>query len=136
MKTKNTDLQKPKKRFFTRDARYPDAYTIDLRYINSRAYCDSRELGGIGDRVYNYFLITMVLLGLGFILSFFVESAFAKSHHGVELSVRDQIRYERLEMCQQAYKESGINKKFIHGQIPAVRCATYLTLIYAYESGF
>ena len=53
-----------------------------------------------------------------------------------ELSIQDQIRLERLEICQEAYKSSWINKQFISEEVPAVRCAAFMTLIYAYESDF
>ena len=52
------------------------------------------------------------------------------------MSAKDIIRTERLDICQTAYKNSEINKQFIHWQIPAVRCATYMSLIFAYESGY
>lgn len=52
------------------------------------------------------------------------------------LSIRDQIRLDRLESCQEAYKESEINEQFLYKQIPAVRCATYSTLIMAFESNY
>jgi hypothetical protein len=52
------------------------------------------------------------------------------------LDVQRYIRQERLRICQEAYKNSEINKKFIYKQIPAVRCATYMTLVYAFESNY
>lgn len=52
------------------------------------------------------------------------------------LSVRDQIRLDRLITCQEEYKKSEINEQFLYWQIPAVRCATYSTLIMAFESNY
>ena len=60
----------------------------------------------------------------------------ADYNNNPNLSIQDKIRLERMEVCQQAYKLSNINEKFLYWQIPAVRCTTYITLIYAYESNF
>lgn len=53
-----------------------------------------------------------------------------------KLTLQDKIRLSRLRICQEEYKNANIGQKFIHEQIPAVRCATYLTLVYAFESNF
>ena len=51
-------------------------------------------------------------------------------------NIAKEIRIKRLESCENAYKESWIKDKFIYKQLMVVRCATYSTLIYAYESNF
>lgn len=53
-----------------------------------------------------------------------------------KLTLQDKIRLSRLRTCQEEYKNAEIGKKYIHEQIPAVRCATYMTLVYSFESNF
>lgn len=53
-----------------------------------------------------------------------------------KLTLQDKIRLSRLRICQEEYKNAEIGKKYIHEQIPAVRCATYMTLVYSFESDF
>jgi hypothetical protein len=53
-----------------------------------------------------------------------------------KLTLQDKIRLSRLRICQEEYKNAEIGQKFINEQIPAVRCATYMTLVYAFESNF
>lgn len=53
-----------------------------------------------------------------------------------KLTLQDKIRLSRLRICQDEYKNAEIGQQFIHEQIPAVRCATYMTLIYAFESHY
>ena len=51
----------------------------------------------------------------------------------------DSIRADRVNACSQAFDEYAehIEKKYIHlAQDPVLRCATYMHLVYAYESGF
>ena len=51
----------------------------------------------------------------------------------------DSIRADRVNACERAYNEyqEHIQDKYIHlAQDPVVRCATYMHLVYAYESGF
>ena len=83
--------------------------------------------------------ITKILLvwGLCFVvLAVLIPISETNALEGQLDGIRNNIRQERLEVCQKAYKESGINKQFLYEQIPAVRCATYMTLIYAYESNY
>ena len=75
-----------------------------------------------------YFITTLVI-----VVAVWINWAKTSAN---ELSIQDKIRLERLEICQQAYKLSNIEEKQIYWQIPAVRCATYMTLIYAYESNY
>ena len=51
----------------------------------------------------------------------------------------DSIRADRVNACERAYNEyqEHIQDKYIHlAQDPVLRCATYMHLVYAYESGF
>ena len=54
-------------------------------------------------------------------------------------TIIDSIRADRVNACSQAYNEyeEHIQDKYIHlAQDPVVRCATYMHLVFAYESGF
>lgn len=75
---------------------------------------------------------TLVICGLCYVLwwTYWVVETFAYD------DIQNKIRLERLEICEEAYKNSWINEQFLYEQIPAVRCATYMTLIYAFESNF
>ena len=53
-----------------------------------------------------------------------------------EVSIATKIRLERLISCENALNKSWIQELFIYEQSLVVRCATYSTLIYAYESGY
>ena len=51
----------------------------------------------------------------------------------------DSIRADRVNACERAYNEyqEHIQDRYIHwDQDPVVRCATYMHLVFAYESGF
>lgn len=111
--------------------------TIDLKEMQAREYLASKEttmsktskiiLKYIGFAGVIWFII-VTLVGWG------IVSPEANAHH--DLSIKSKIRLERLEACEKEYKKSNINKQFIHGQVPASRCATYMTLVYAYESNY
>jgi hypothetical protein len=76
-----------------------------------------------------------LLIPFIFILVIIVASWISKTNAN-ELSMADKIRLERLEVCQMAYKNSWIKETKIYWQTPAIRCATYMTLIYSYESNY
>lgn len=76
-----------------------------------------------------WFLLTLLLI-------VFLPKNVLKANYNNELNTQDQIRINRLKSCENAYKESWIKDKFIYKQLMVVRCATYSTLIYAYESNF
>lgn len=104
--------------------------TIDLKeqyckeYLNTKWYFKNWILDYIAVAWIIWFII-IVIIGL-----FQPKISFAND------DIQDKIRLERLSICQKAYKESEIREQFIYKQIPAVRCATYMTLIYSYESNF
>jgi len=115
--------------------------TIDLKGMMAQEYLDSKK---------SDFTILkekfMKIISIAWIVWFVVVCLFGwgmitppevKAYDtGENMSIRDQIRQERLEICQKAYKNSGINEQFLYDQVPAVRCATYMSLIYAFESDF
>jgi hypothetical protein len=45
-------------------------------------------------------------------------------------------RLERLKICEKALIQSQFELSDIYGQLPVVRCATFATLVYAYESNY
>lgn len=49
-----------------------------------------------------------------------------------------EIREQRMEACQQAYDEykEHVEEVYVHDQDIVKRCATYMTLVYAKESGY
>ena len=54
-------------------------------------------------------------------------------------TIIESIREDRVGACERAYNEyqEHIQDKYIHlAQDPVVRCATYMHLVFAYESGF
>ena len=51
-------------------------------------------------------------------------------------SVQNKIRQERIEACATAYKDSWLTDMYIYNQLPVVRCATYMTIVYVFESNF
>ena len=115
--------------------------TIDLKGMYAKEYIESQktQFTIIKEKAMKIIAIwgviwylVVLLFGWGII-----TPQEAKASHTVQnTSIKEQIRTERLEICEKAYKESWINKRFIHDQVPAVRCATYMTLIYAFESDF
>ena len=115
--------------------------TIDLKKIIAQDYIDSRKSNftRIKEKTLKYISIAWIVW---FIIVFsvgwgIVTPPEANGYNtGENMSIRDKIRLERLEVCQKAYKMTHINEQFIYKQIPAVRCATYMSLIYAYESNF
>ena len=114
--------------------------TIDLKYINSKEYCNKIEkewrkqmfFDNVWKIVFSLWIIWALFLSLHILTP---QISFGASNEQ-EMSIRDKIRQERLEVCQKAYKNSWISEKFIYKQLPVVRCATYMWLIYAYESNF
>ena len=76
-------------------------------------------------------ILLLLLLPMGsFALSDMIPQEFA----GVDL-----IRADRVSACERAYNEyqEHIQDRYIHwDQDPVVRCATYMHLVFAYESGF
>lgn len=87
--------------------------------------------------IVNYPLLKVLFLTLWALFLFFLLLLpFSSKSNASSENIRDSIRLERLEVCQKAYKKSWINKQFIYEQIPAVRCSTYMAIIYAYESNF
>jgi hypothetical protein len=81
-------------------------------------------------------LITRIFLILGVTFLIFVTLLPFTKTNANEGNIRDNIRLERLDICEKAYKKTNINKMFIYEQLPVVRCATYMALVYAYESNF
>lgn len=113
-----------------KNPKYPDKYTVDMRYVNSKnIYFWSLWWRVEAMILFSWFLFIALLIFQG--ISFFIPRASADLE-----DIRSAIRQERLEVCQEAYKDSWIREQFIYGQIPAVRCATYMSLVYAYESDF
>lgn len=126
--------------------------TIDLKYIIARDYCDSVELWNTKDKVINYGYIVLHYLGM-FTLAFIVSFAlffllYTKSnasyipdeykYYWVD-NEQDYQRKLRLETCQRVYEQNKnfVDETFIHTtQNPVVRCATMMTLIWAYESDY
>ena len=56
-----------------------------------------------------------------------------------DFTIVDLIRVDRLSACERAYNEyqEHIQDRYAHGNQDAiVRCATYMHLVFAYESGF
>ena len=53
-----------------------------------------------------------------------------------ELNIKDKIRIERINICSEEFKKSWIKKEYIYGQYIVLRCATYMTLVYWFESNF
>lgn len=112
--------------------------TIDLKWIMAKEYLNSKKSNFtlIIEKYINIisiaWFIMICFLWLGVLMPNTTNSYYTEQN----MSIQDKIRLERLEVCQEAYKNSWINKQFIYWQIPAVRCAAYLTLIYAYESWF
>lgn len=129
-----TMIQKAKQQNFLKkifkDPRYPDPYTIDLVFIKSQEYCNSRNWG-IWQKILQLWLVTFTILWMWYSTSFFIPEVSAADY-----GIREQIREERLEICTEAFRNSWIKHKFIYEQLMSVRCATYMSLIYAYESGY
>jgi hypothetical protein len=85
--------------------------------------------------------ITLILwIPLIVYLSFISWYTIAQAHPYIsdnnQNNIQTQIRKERLSICEQQYKKAHINKQYIYGQIPTVRCAAYKTLTYAFESNY
>ena len=120
------------------------SHTIDLRSIieNEKEkelikWWYITDLTIIEKMMIKFPLITRIFLLLGAsFLVFSILLAFHKTNAYEEVSIKDKIRLERLEICEKAYKKTNINNMFIYEQLPVVRCATYMTLVYAYESNF
>lgn len=112
--------------------------TIDLKEIYCREYLQSKKGKTLLFIENNMKKIAIILSMAGLFLFFgMLYPAEAKNNsEQSSMTIRDKIRAERLEICQEAYKKSWINERFIYEQLPVVRCATYMWLIYAYESGF
>lgn len=123
-----TNRKTQKSRFF-KNPMYPDPYTIDLRYADAQEYTNSRDYG-IGDTILKFWVFFFALLGIGYVISQCIPIADAW------FSARSYTREQRLEVCHEAYKASGIGKMYLYEQLPVVRCATYMSLVYAYESDF
>ena len=125
--------------------------TIDLKYMMNRDYCDSVELKTTKDKVTNYWYIVLHYLGmftLAFIISFAIFFMFfAKSNasYNPEFAYywvdnyQDYARKIRIEACTRVYEQNKefVDKTFIHTtQNVVTRCATFTTLIKAYESWY
>jgi hypothetical protein len=115
--------------------------TIDLKGIMAQEYLDSKksDFTILKEKFMKIMsisrialLVTACFFGWGMIAPIDVKAYDTSENIGV----RDKIRQERIEICQKAYKESEINEQFIYDQVPVVRCATYMSLIYAFESSF
>lgn len=114
--------------------------TIDLKYINAKEYCKKVEKNRLKEKIFdnlprNLFYIWAISTLFFFLLVLIPQNTFG-SLEEQQMSIRDKIRLERLEICQKAYKEAGIEQKFLYEQLPVVRCATYMWLVYAFESNF
>jgi len=122
--------------------------TIDLRAIIEKEKNEALIKKWLRKRSYNrelIILITIIVTITNIILTNInlkIKSAMANNEvsFNVEkesiLTLQDKIRLSRLRICQEEYKNAEIGQKFINEQIPAVRCATYMTLVYAFESDF
>lgn len=114
--------------------------TIDLKYIMAREYCDKVELSTLKDKIIDKVYIILFYIWIISTLWLVLGMITPQITFGADIAqnneIRDEIRQERLEICQKAYKNTQINEMFIYEQLPAVRCATYMSLVYAYESNF
>lgn len=107
--------------------------TIDLKYIHNLDYVNSQDLKNVKTRLVDYFYIFLMTMWSVFIwfLAFLVLVPNTSAY-----DLQTQIRLDRLNTCEQAYKESWITEKHINYEMLVVRCATYNTLMFAYESNF
>lgn len=126
--------------------------TIDLKYIIFREYCDSIELGNTKDKVVNYGYIAIHYIWMftvAFIISFIMFLFFFTKSEANYIAPeykyywvdneQDYQRKLRLKACTRVYEQNKdfIDNTFIHiTQNPIIRCATMITLIWAYESDY
>lgn len=115
--------------------------TIDLKGMYAKEYLESRKTNIDIIKEISFKIIGTAGIVWFVIVSFvgwgiFTPETTNAYDTGENISIRDSIRLERLEVCQKAYKKTHINEQFLYDQIPAVRCATYMSLIYAFESNF
>lgn len=120
--------------------------TIDLRLLLSNEKYNKYEKQWLVPKISHYdklmmthtklilifatiWIVFIILIGTG--MKYSIVNA-----EGNELTIQDKIRMDRLKVCEKAYKDSWIGKQFIQEQVPSVRCANFMTLIYAYESDF
>jgi len=108
--------------------------TIDLKEIMCNEYIESKKT--YLQKFIDKYIKKVALIEFIIILLLFIPKITNWYDTSENLSIQDKIRLERLEVCQNAYKNSWINEQFLYWQVPAVRCATYMSLIYAYESNF
>ncbi|RKW20851.1 hypothetical protein D8B46_08715 [Candidatus Gracilibacteria bacterium] len=108
---------------------------IDLR---SQYYIENLEKNGYKIRKRNFKLdfnfIKKVIVIAGFILFFltiYLNYFVKKSEARKDFTLQEKIRIERLKSCQ---KYAKIEK--IYGQDAVVRCATFATIVFAFESDF
>lgn len=110
--------------------KYPQ--TIDLKWILAKEYLESRKSP---TRKKAEFLLKCI--SLSWVIWFFIIMIFWSIHKAdASDNIRNEIRLERLEVCQEAIENSDIQERIMYKQILAVRCATYMWLVYAYESDF
>lgn len=105
--------------------------TIDLRNNRNKEYKKMWILPK-----YTKFQKITIIIGLVLVIMNIVPKLEIKACKAQNISIQDKIRLERLEVCQKAYKDSWIKDKFIYKQLMVVRCANYMTLVYAFESDF
>ena len=108
-------------------------YTIDLKRIKAEEYLRDNP---IKETIFDKFSIIMFYIGCITVCYILIGILTPNISFGANTSIQEGIRQERLAICESEYKKSEINEQFIYKQVPAVRCATYMTLIYAFESDF
>ena len=76
----------------------------------------------------------------GILLCFLIALILAFALIGIEKTFadRDTIREARIQACGQAYNEyeEWIEERYIHNQDWIARCFSYMSIVYAKESGF
>lgn len=126
--------------------------TIDLRYMYAREIVDEIENKWFKNKTLNIILpiftiiwaITVLVLWWGMLI-------WKSKANNIETQINSEYDYYwvdnhkdyerklRLEACERVYMQNQyfVNDTFIHTtQNPIVRCATMMTLVWAYESNY
>ena len=121
--------------------------TIDLRYQIAEDYLVSQDTNTIWKNIRHYIVVAIFAvwgLTIWFALFLYTTKAFASDPMEIqhnnwirnELQIQQAVRKERIDICKQELEKSWIETKEIYGQDLVIRCATYMTLIYSYESNY
>lgn len=103
--------------------------TIDLKEITCKEYLQSK------DTIYTFFFKKMLkYMAISWVIYYIFTIFFINIVWAYD--IKDKIRLDRLKACEDQYKLSEIREQFIYDQVPTARCATYMGLIYAFESWF